>query len=83
MSDGQASTQPTLPAPNSTLDPSSDYRAQLIARAQNFLALPQVRYLDGAAKRNFLQDKGLTDAEVDSLLRNAVRKSRKLCMNPK
>jgi hypothetical protein len=79
----QASTQPTLSAPNSTPDPAPDDRVQLITRAQSFLALPQVRYLDETAKRNFLQDKGLTDVEVDSLLRNAVRKLRELRTNPR
>jgi predicted ABC-type transport system involved in lysophospholipase L1 biosynthesis ATPase subunit len=49
-------------------------REELISKARAFLASPQVRNEDIPAKRRFLSEKGLTDAEIDQLLRELVRK---------
>ncbi|KAF8974175.1 hypothetical protein BDZ97DRAFT_1647274 [Flammula alnicola] len=45
-------------------------RGQLLARARSFLTSPQVQYQDIFAKRAFLVEKGLNEAEIESLLRN-------------
>jgi hypothetical protein len=47
-------------------------RSQLLERARNFLASPQVRSEDALTTRRFLVDKGLTDAEIDKLLYELV-----------
>ncbi|KAL0949284.1 hypothetical protein HGRIS_009361 [Hohenbuehelia grisea] len=44
-------------------------RDELLSRAWTFLLSPQIRYQDVPAKRRFLAEKGLTDAEIDGLLR--------------
>ena len=48
-------------------------RALLVARARQFLLSPQVQHEDLTAKRRFLLEKGLNDAEVEALLRDVVR----------
>ncbi|KAL6305817.1 hypothetical protein BKA93DRAFT_895834 [Sparassis latifolia] len=44
-------------------------RTELLEKARAFLSSPQVVHEDTAAKRRFLAEKGLSDAEVDGLLR--------------
>jgi Pex14 N-terminal domain len=47
-------------------------RSDLLAKARSFLASPQVRSQDINAKRAFLVEKGLNDAEIAELLRTVV-----------
>jgi len=47
-------------------------RSELLARARLFLTSPQVRNQDAFAKRTFLIEKGLNDAEIENLLRTLV-----------
>jgi hypothetical protein len=47
-------------------------RSELLGRARSFLASPQVAHQDVSIKRKFLTEKGLRDAEIDALLRDAV-----------
>ena len=61
------------PTQSQPLPPTPVYRAELLQRARVFLTSPQVRHEDITAKRRFLADKGLTDVEVDGLLREVVR----------
>lgn len=58
-----------LPSPS--VD-NADNRAVLIERARGFLSSPQIRYEGVAAKRHFLADKGLSDAEIADLIRETV-----------
>ncbi|KAM5535508.1 hypothetical protein V8D89_010845 [Ganoderma adspersum] len=51
------------------LPPTPVDRTELLQRARVFLTSPQVRHEDMTAKRRFLADKGLSDVEVDGLLR--------------
>lgn len=51
--------------------PSND-RSDLLVKARAFLASPQVRHEDNIAKSRFLKEKGLDDAEIDSLLQDQV-----------
>ncbi|KAF9054935.1 hypothetical protein BDZ89DRAFT_937963 [Hymenopellis radicata] len=44
-------------------------RAQLVHRARAFLTSPAVQHQDVFAKRRFLLDKGLNEAEIEGLLR--------------
>ncbi|KAG5648864.1 alpha-1,4-glucan branching enzyme [Asterophora parasitica] len=44
-------------------------RSELLARARGFLQSPQIVQQDIMAKRSFLEEKGLNDVEIDSLLR--------------
>ena len=67
-------------APNNTsaeLPASSpvivDNRITLIEHARNFLNSPRIVHEDFAAKRRFLTEKGLSDAEIEGLLRELVR----------
>ena len=53
--------------------PAAEDRSELLQRARSFLTSPQVLHEDLAAKRRFLLEKGLDDAEVESLLREMVR----------
>ncbi|TFK88928.1 hypothetical protein K466DRAFT_546215 [Polyporus arcularius HHB13444] len=50
------------------LPPASTDRTELLQRARAFLTSPQVRHEDASAKRRFLVEKGLTDAEIEGLL---------------
>jgi hypothetical protein len=47
-------------------------RSELLARARLFLTSPQVQHQDAFAKRTFLIEKGLKDAEIENLLRTLV-----------
>ena len=47
-------------------------RLELLGRARSFLASPQVAHQEVSIKRKFLTEKGLRDAEIDVLLREAV-----------
>lgn len=67
-----ATTTATAP-PNSTTVPASvEDRPQLIARARTFLTSPAVQYQDIHAKRRFLLDKGLSEPEIEAMLREMV-----------
>jgi Pex14 N-terminal domain len=59
---------------NNTSSPVSqpENRAELIERARSFLASPQIRHEDLSAKRRFLAEKGLSDAEIAGLLQELV-----------
>ncbi|KIP12749.1 hypothetical protein PHLGIDRAFT_97395 [Phlebiopsis gigantea 11061_1 CR5-6] len=50
--------------------PAAEDRSELLQRARAFLTSPQVLHEDLTAKRRFLLEKGLNDAEVESLLRD-------------
>lgn len=52
--------------------PQSESRAELVEKARLFLISPQIRHEDIAAKRRFLAEKGLSDAEIDGLLQELV-----------
>ena len=52
---------------------AAEDRSELVQRARAFLTSPQVQHEDVVAKRRFLIDKGLNDAEVEALLRDVVR----------
>ncbi|KZT06413.1 uncharacterized protein LAESUDRAFT_759261 [Laetiporus sulphureus 93-53] len=54
------------PQPAVTIPPTD--RTELINKARGFLLSPQVRHEDISAKRKFLAEKGLDDAEIDGLL---------------
>jgi hypothetical protein len=47
-------------------------RAELVARARTFLESPQVAHQNVDVQRKFLVEKGLHDAEIDSLLKDIV-----------
>jgi hypothetical protein len=59
---------------NNTSSPASqpESRAGLIERARSFLTSPQIRHEDFFAKRRFLAEKGLSDAEIAGLLQELV-----------
>jgi hypothetical protein len=72
------------PPPHSSSDhehppPSSPtptpHRSELLDRARHFLGSPQVIHQDHESKRRFLSEKGLSDEEVQLLLREVVRAS--------
>lgn len=67
------STAPTPAEQSVPAAPAVEDRSELVQRARAFLTSPQVQYEDLAAKRRFLLDKGLNDAEVEALLRDVVR----------
>ena len=48
-------------------------RSELLDRARHFLSSPQVIHQDYESKRRFLTEKGLSDEEVQLLLREMVR----------
>ena len=50
-----------------------DNRTTLIEHARNFLNSPRIVHEDFAAKRRFLTEKGLSDVEIEGLLRELVR----------
>lgn len=76
------STSTPSPALSETLpsQPALTDRSQLLDRASTFLAAPEIRSQDSPEKRAFLADKGLTDGEIDILLRKLV--SRHRCPHP-
>lgn len=57
--------------PDQTPQPSVD-RSELIARARTFLSTPHIRSQDDTSKHAFLVEKGLTQDEIYSLLREIV-----------
>jgi hypothetical protein len=57
--------------PDQTPQPSAN-RSELIARARTFLSTPHIRSQDDTSKHAFLVDKGLTQDEIHSLLREIV-----------
>jgi len=66
-----ASTQLT---PHLEEPPSQNHatRNELITRARAFLSSLQVQHQDTESKRAFLREKGLTEADIDDLLRSLV-----------
>ncbi|KAJ3974254.1 hypothetical protein EV361DRAFT_895659 [Lentinula raphanica] len=60
------SLQPSDPAP---LPAENATRSELISRARSFLSSPQIQGQDIFAKRRFLLDKGLNEAEIELLFR--------------
>jgi hypothetical protein len=54
--------------PDQTPQPSAN-RSELIARARTFLSTPHIRSQDDISKHAFLVEKGLTQDEIHSLLR--------------
>jgi hypothetical protein len=70
-----SSSEPQTPAPQTfTVNTISqpDNRTELISRARSFLTSPQIRHEDISAKRRFLVEKGLSDAEIAGLLQELV-----------
>ncbi|KAH9899683.1 hypothetical protein C8Q73DRAFT_638478 [Cubamyces lactineus] len=70
-----AETAPELPPPQSegvqpppTHTAPADDRSELLQRARAFLNSPQLRHEDISAKRQFLVEKGLREAEIEGLL---------------
>ncbi|KAI0375830.1 hypothetical protein BV20DRAFT_959889 [Pilatotrama ljubarskyi] len=69
-----AETAPELPPPQAEASsqaqaaPAPEDRTQLLQRARAFLTSPQVRHEDLVAKRRFLEEKGLTEREIEGLL---------------
>ena len=59
----------TTPPPSST----TQDREEILSRARNFLASPQVTQQDAAEKRRILVEKGLNESEIDSLMRELAR----------
>ncbi|KAG2156291.1 hypothetical protein DEU56DRAFT_750838 [Suillus clintonianus] len=59
---------PETGKPDQTPQPSAN-RSELIARARTFLSTPHIRSQDNTSKHAFLVDKGLSQDEIDSLLR--------------
>ncbi|KAJ7094529.1 hypothetical protein B0H15DRAFT_126932 [Mycena belliarum] len=55
-----------LPSPS---QPEPESRAELLAKARAFLHQPQIQRENDAAKRRFLAEKGLNDAEIQGLMR--------------
>ena len=68
-------TQPTPPPENASSVPTTPVssRSELLDRARHFLSSPQVIHQDHESKRRFLTEKGLTDGEIQILLREMVR----------
>ena len=50
-----------------------DDRTALIEKARSFLLSPPIRHEDETAKRTFLQQKGLSHAEINRLMQELVR----------
>lgn len=72
-----AETAPQLTPPQNdpppSVAPAPEDRTELLQRARAFLSSPQVRHEDLTAKRRFLGEKGLSEDEIESLLREVVR----------
>jgi len=67
------STQTPWLNPNPTDTPSyPENRSELVARARTFLTSPHIQPQDVFAKRRFLADKGLSEAEIEGLLHELV-----------
>ena len=69
-------TQPITPPKQASLVPTTPVsnRSELLDRARLFLNSPQVIHQDHESKRRFLTEKGLTDGEIQLLLREMVRR---------
>jgi len=65
--------EPEQPAPQAAVsDQQPINRSELLSRARTFLSTPHIRSQDNAAKHAFLVEKGLTQDEIDLLLREIV-----------
>ncbi|KAH9002260.1 hypothetical protein EDB86DRAFT_283714 [Lactarius hatsudake] len=66
-----SAAQPNLPPEHALLLPTSPVpdRSELLDRARHFLGSPQVVHQDHESKRRFLTEKGLTEGEIQLLLR--------------
>ena len=53
--------------------PEPENRAELLSKARAFLHQPQIQREDALSKRRFLAEKGLSDAEIEGLMRELVR----------
>jgi uncharacterized membrane protein YqiK len=74
--DDHPSPPPSSPTPTvSTASVTLTDRTELLARARAFLSSAQVANENVSAKRRFLTDKGLADAEIDRLLAEVVRET--------
>lgn len=63
----------TVPETKSDQTPQpSVNRSELIAKARTFLSTPHIRSQDDTSKHAFLVEKGLTQDEIHSLLREIV-----------
>jgi hypothetical protein len=63
----------TVPETESDQTPQpSVNRSELIAKARTFLSTPHIRSQDDTSKHAFLVEKGLTQDEIHSLLREIV-----------
>jgi len=75
-SSSDTDNQPVQPTPDTNPDQQppqqSVNRSELISRARTFLSTPHIRSQDNAAKQAFLVEKGLTQDEIDSILREIV-----------
>jgi Pex14 N-terminal domain len=78
----QPHPEPSLSPPAVLADPpplvsswngSGAERQDLFAKARMFLRSPQIQYQDVSAKRQFLAAKGMSELEIDTLLREQVR----------
>ena len=58
---------PPLAGPSTSSD-----RTDLLEKARAFLSSPQVVHEDAIAKRKFLAEKGLNDAEIERLIQELV-----------
>lgn len=67
--------------PDQSPQQSITNRSELVSRARTFLSTPHIRSQDNAAKHAFLVDKGLTQDETNSLLREIVSWRMGICSN--
>ena len=67
-----ASPSQAVPQTDTSSIPAVGERTELLEKARAFLNSPQVRHEDYAAKRRFLAEKGLDEAEIDGLLISMV-----------
>src|ERR1700722_2066718 len=66
-----SSQSPPASEPETSTSTNTD-RTELLSQARSFLASPQIQHQDVLAKRRFLNEKGLTEAEIDRMLREQV-----------
>jgi hypothetical protein len=69
-----SATQPVPPPEHASSTMPMSNRSELLDRARHFLTSAQVIHQDHESKRRFLTDKGLTDGEIQLLLREMVRR---------
>ncbi|KAK7060408.1 hypothetical protein VNI00_001173 [Paramarasmius palmivorus] len=65
----QKPSQEQIPVAATSSVPVVNSREELLSRARSFLRAPQIQSQDLFAKRKFLVDKGLDEAEIELLLR--------------